>query len=178
MKSLQRILAIVRKEVRQLRRDRLTFGMIVGIPVIQLLMFGYAINMDVRNLDAAVADMSGTSASRQMVMDMSQTQIIRVIKQVSSADELEHLMRQGKSAWGYTSHRILTGVCTSQTVLPCSCWLTARIPWSRVRQPNLHRSPTNPGPLPTMTVHRSWSFVRSTTRNGAHRSIPYRVLSV
>ena len=100
MKSLQRILAIVRKEVRQLRRDRLTFGMIVGIPVIQLLMFGYAINMDVRNLDAAVADLSGTSASRQMVMDMSQTQIIRVIKQVSSADELEYLMRQGEISVG------------------------------------------------------------------------------
>ena len=100
MKSLQRILAMVRKEVRQLRRDRLTFGMIVGIPVIQLLMFGYAINMDVRNLDAAVADMSGTSLSRQMVMDMSQTQIINVIKQVSSADELEHLMRQGEVSVG------------------------------------------------------------------------------
>jgi len=100
MKSLQRILAIVRKEVRQLRRDRLTFGMIVGIPVIQLLMFGYAINMDVRNLDAAVADLSGTSLSRQMVMDMSQTQIIKIIKQVSSADELEHLMRQGEISVG------------------------------------------------------------------------------
>ena len=95
MKSIQRILAIVRKEVRQLRRDRLTFGMIVGIPVIQLLMFGYAINMDVRHLDAAVADMSGTSASRQVVMDLSQTQIIKVIRQVDSAQELEHLMRQG-----------------------------------------------------------------------------------
>jgi len=100
MKSLQRILAVVRKEVRQLRRDRLTFGMIVGIPVIQLLMFGYAINMDVRNLDAAVADLSGTSASRQMVMDMSETQIIKVIKQVESADDLEHLMRQGKISVG------------------------------------------------------------------------------
>ena len=100
MKSLQRILALVRKEVRQLRRDRLTFGMIVGIPVIQLLMFGYAINMDVRNLDAAVADLSGTSASRQIVMDMAQTQIIRVVKQVASADELEHMMRQGKISVG------------------------------------------------------------------------------
>ena len=100
MKSLQRILAIVRKEVRQLRRDRLTFGMIVGIPVIQLLMFGYAINMDVRHLDAAVADMAGSSASRQLVMDMSQTQIIKVIRQVSSADELEHLMRQGRISVG------------------------------------------------------------------------------
>ena len=100
MKSLQRILAIVRKEVRQLRRDRLTFGMIVGIPVIQLLMFGYAINMDVRNLDAAVADLAGTSASRQMVMDLSQSQVIKVAYQVSDADELEHLLRQGKISVG------------------------------------------------------------------------------
>ena len=100
MKSLQRILAVVRKEVRQLRRDRLTFGMIVGIPVLQLLMFGYAINMDVRNLDAAVADMSASSASRQMVMDMAETQIIRIVKQVSSAEELEHLLRQGKISVG------------------------------------------------------------------------------
>jgi ABC-2 type transport system permease protein len=100
MKSLQRILAIVKKEVRQLRRDRLTFGMIVGIPVIQLLMFGYAINMDVRNLDAAVADMSGTSASRQVVMDMAETQIIKIIRQVSDADELKHMMRQGKISVG------------------------------------------------------------------------------
>ncbi|GAH11224.1 unnamed protein product, partial [marine sediment metagenome] len=49
----------------------------------------------VRHLDAAVADMSGTSASRQMVMDLSQTQIIKVIRQVDSAQELERLMRQG-----------------------------------------------------------------------------------
>lgn len=100
MKSLQRIFAIVRKEVRQLRRDRLTFGMIVGIPVIQLLMFGYAINMDVRNLDAAVADLSATSASRQLVMDLSQSQIIKVAYQVRDAGELELLLRQGKISVG------------------------------------------------------------------------------
>ncbi len=100
MKSIQRIFAVVRKEVRQLRRDRLTFGMIVGIPVIQLLMFGYAINMDVRNLDAAVADLSSTSASRQMVMDMAETQIIKVVRQVDSAAELEHLLRQGEISVG------------------------------------------------------------------------------
>ncbi len=40
--ALARTLAIARKEVRQLRRDRLTFGMIVGLPVLQLLLFGYA----------------------------------------------------------------------------------------------------------------------------------------
>ncbi len=100
MKSLQRILAIVRKEIRQLRRDRLTFGMIVGIPVLQLLMFGYAINMDVRHLDAAVADLSATSASRQLVMDMEQTQIINIIAQVGSAKRLEQLLRMGKISVG------------------------------------------------------------------------------
>ena len=58
MKSLQRIFAIVMKEIRQLRRDRLTFGMIIGIPTMQLLLFGYAINFDVRHLTAGVADLS------------------------------------------------------------------------------------------------------------------------
>jgi ABC-2 type transport system permease protein len=100
MKSLQRIFAVVRKEVRQLRRDRLTFGMIVGIPVLQLLMFGYAINMDVRNLDAAVADMAGTSASRQIVMDLAATQVIKIVRQAASADELEELMRMGEISVG------------------------------------------------------------------------------
>jgi len=100
MKSLQRILAVIWKEVRQLRRDRLTFGMIVGIPVLQLLLFGYAINMDVRHLDAAVADMAGTSASRQLVMDMAQTQVVRIVAQVSDEQELEHLLRQGKISVG------------------------------------------------------------------------------
>jgi ABC-2 type transport system permease protein len=100
MKSLQRIFAVVRKEVRQLRRDRLTFGMIVGIPVLQLLMFGYAINMDVRNLDAAVADMAGTSASRQIVMDLAATQVIKIVRQAASSDELEELMRMGEISVG------------------------------------------------------------------------------
>ncbi|MBT8048338.1 MAG: ABC transporter permease, partial [Gammaproteobacteria bacterium] len=100
MKSLQRIFAIVVKELRQLSRDRLTFGMIVGIPAIQLLMFGFAINMDVRHLSAGVADLSGSAASRQMVMDMAQTQVIDIDHQAGSVEELESLMRQGKIVVG------------------------------------------------------------------------------
>jgi len=100
MKSLQRIFAIVVKELRQLSRDRLTFGMIIGIPAIQLLMFGFAINMDVRHLSAAVADLSNTAASRQMVMDMAHTQVIDINYQAADAEELESLMRQGKIVVG------------------------------------------------------------------------------
>ena len=60
MKSWIRIFAIMRKEFLQMGSDRLRFGMIVGIPLIQLLMFGYAINTDVRNLSAAYVDEADT----------------------------------------------------------------------------------------------------------------------
>ncbi len=105
MKSLQRIFAVVAKELRQLSRDRLTFGMIVGIPALQLLLFGYAINMDVRHLSAGVADLSNTATSRQVVMDMAHTQVIDIRYQAADAEELESLMRQGKIVAGiYIPH--------------------------------------------------------------------------
>jgi len=100
VKSLQRIFAVVLKEVRQLRRDRLTFGMIVGIPVMQLLLFGYAINTDVRHLSAGVVDLSATAASRQLVMDLANTQVIDINHQLADVDELKRLMRAGKIAVG------------------------------------------------------------------------------
>ncbi|HVF36158.1 MAG TPA: ABC transporter permease, partial [Candidatus Saccharimonadia bacterium] len=65
MSATRRLLAIVTKELYQLRRDRLTFAMIIGIPTLQLLLFGYAINMDVRNLAATVVDEANTMRSRE-----------------------------------------------------------------------------------------------------------------
>jgi len=100
MKSLQRIFAIVVKELRQLRRDRVTLGMIAGFPIIQLLLFGYAINMDPRNLHAAVADLSATAASRQFVMDVAHSQVVKITQQASSSEELELLLREGKISVG------------------------------------------------------------------------------
>ncbi len=100
MKSVSRILAIVKKEVRQLRRDRLTFGMVVGLPVIQMLLFGYAINTDVRHLATAVADQAGTHLSREFVAELGQTQVVDLIASVATADDLEHLLRRGEISIG------------------------------------------------------------------------------
>ncbi|HEX5787494.1 MAG TPA: ABC transporter permease [Woeseiaceae bacterium] len=100
MKSLSRITAIVRKEIRQLRRDRLTFGMIVGIPVIQLLLFGYAINTDVRNLRTAVADLAQTHLSRELVARLGQTQVSEIVGEAGSALELEDRLRTGDISIG------------------------------------------------------------------------------
>ncbi|HEY5760748.1 MAG TPA: ABC transporter permease [Steroidobacter sp.] len=97
---LDRIRAIAMKEIRQLRRDRLTFGMIVGIPLIQMLLFGYAINYDVRGLSAAVADEAQTSMSRSLIADMQATGVIKVQAHVSSAPELRRLLQAGKVSIG------------------------------------------------------------------------------
>jgi ABC-2 type transport system permease protein len=100
MTALLRTLAIARKEFRQLRRDRLTGGMIVGIPLLQVLLFGYAINTDVRHLRAAVADLAGTQRSRMLIADAEASQVVDVVARVQSAAELETLLRRGRIAVG------------------------------------------------------------------------------
>jgi ABC-2 type transport system permease protein len=93
MKSLSRIFAILLKEVRQLRRDRLTFGMVVGLPVMQMLLFGYAINTDVRDLKTAIADQSDTHLSRQFVAELAQHDFDRRI--VDRTRTASHLLVDG-----------------------------------------------------------------------------------
>jgi ABC-2 type transport system permease protein len=100
MNSLWRILAILRKEVRQLRRDRLTFAMIVALPLGQMLLFGYAINLDVRHLEAAVADRAQSHLSRQLIAELGQTQVLRLRHAASNAAELEALLRAGRISVG------------------------------------------------------------------------------
>ena len=76
MLSLSRIYAIFIKELWQLSRDRITFAMIVMIPLVQLMLFGYAINTDVRQVPAALVDQSGSSASRQLAADLQASQAV------------------------------------------------------------------------------------------------------
>ena len=77
--SIARIVAICVKEVTQLRRDRLTFAMVVVIPLMQLLMFGYSINTKVRNIPIGVCDHSNSSFSRQLVEDVQASQVVVVV---------------------------------------------------------------------------------------------------
>ena len=93
--SLQRLGAIVLKELRQLRRDRLTFAMIVGIPVMQLVLFGFAINMDVRNLDAAVLDQAQTAHSREVIAELGSSQVLNFKFHLDSPQQITSLLREG-----------------------------------------------------------------------------------
>jgi len=76
MKSLRRIQAIFFKELMQLKRDRMTFGMVIMIPLIQLMLFGFAINTNVRNIPVGVVDFSQTGLSRVLIQTVSATQVV------------------------------------------------------------------------------------------------------
>ena len=93
--SANRMAAIFLKEVAQLKVDRLTFAMVVIIPLIQLLLFGYTINTDVRNVPIAVVDEAGSSFSRQYIHDLEATQIVRVAQVLSIADEVAKSVHDG-----------------------------------------------------------------------------------
>ncbi|HEV8692829.1 MAG TPA: ABC transporter permease [Lysobacter sp.] len=96
----RRLFAIVVKELRQMRRDRITLAMIIGIPVMQLILFGYAINLNLRGLSAGIADQAGTSASRALVMDLLATGVITPTTEAATPQELMELLRRGKISVG------------------------------------------------------------------------------
>ncbi len=96
----RRLWAIVIKELRQMRRDRITMAMIIGIPVMQLVLFGYAINFTLRGLDAGIADQSNSAGSRAVVMDMLATGVVSPVATVNTAQELMAMIRAGKISIG------------------------------------------------------------------------------
>lgn len=98
--SWQRLWAIMKKELWQLRRDRMTLGMILGIPVLQLVLFGYAINTNLRGLDAVIADQANTSVSRALVMDMLATGVIAPMQRVDTPQQAVEALRRGEAAIG------------------------------------------------------------------------------
>jgi ABC-2 type transport system permease protein len=96
--SLRRLRAVATKEVRQLSRDRVTFGMIVGVPLLQMTLFGYAINYDVRNIATVIQDDANTSMSREFIAQLRATQVVHVSYTTGSSAEVDRLMREGRAS--------------------------------------------------------------------------------
>lgn len=95
MHSVRRIKAIMFKEVWQLARDKITFAMIVMIPLVQLVLFGYAINTDVRQLPVGWLDLSQTSASRQFLLDVQASQVVQLRQPLTDNQQGERLLQAG-----------------------------------------------------------------------------------
>jgi ABC-2 type transport system permease protein len=96
MISARRIAAVLRKELLQLRRDRMTFAMVIMIPLIQLLLFGYAINTNLRHVPVAVVDQSQTELSRMLTQMVQATQVVTVTEQLTTPQEAERAITQSR----------------------------------------------------------------------------------
>jgi ABC-2 type transport system permease protein len=84
------------KEFRQMRRDRFTLAMLVGLPSVQLLLFGYAIKTEVRHVPMVVLDQSETQESRALVTLLTNTQNFDVAGRVRSSTEVESRLASGQ----------------------------------------------------------------------------------
>jgi ABC-2 type transport system permease protein len=112
--SLARIAAVMIKEFTQLRRDRITYAMILIMPLMQLLLFGYAINTDPRHLPAAVISYDHGPLADAVVTALERTTYVDVRYLPGSEAEMDQLMRRGKISLALTippdfSQRVLKG---------------------------------------------------------------------
>ena len=92
--------AMVVKEFIQLRRDRVSFGMIVMIPVMQLLLFGYAINTTPRNLPSAVLLQEDSDLARSILKALENTSYFHFTREVHDVAEFDNLLKSGKVLFG------------------------------------------------------------------------------
>ncbi len=93
--SLARFVAIALKEFVQMRRDRLTFAMIVGVPILQLVLFGYAINTDPKSLPTAVVAYDHSDLTRSLVRSLENTGYFRVTRVAGGEPEADRLLAEG-----------------------------------------------------------------------------------
>jgi ABC-2 type transport system permease protein len=112
--NLQRFWAIVVKEFIQMRRDRLTFGMMVGIPMIQLILFGYAINSNPKHLPTAVYAANNSPFSRTLVWGLRNSSYFDITREARSAAEIHELLAEGQVQFAVTvpvdfSRKLLRG---------------------------------------------------------------------
>ena len=102
---MKRLLALTVKEFLQLRRDRITIRMIVMIPILQTLIFGYAINYDVKHLKTAILDEDKSFDSRELVSKLTASEYFNVVAYVDSLAELRREIDAGRASVGLVIDR-------------------------------------------------------------------------
>jgi ABC-2 type transport system permease protein len=94
--SAARFWAVLVKEFIQMRRDRLTFAMMVGVPLLQLVLFGYAINLDPKGLPAAVLAADSSDFTRSLVAGLRNTGYFEFVREARTEREAERLLAEGE----------------------------------------------------------------------------------
>ncbi len=100
--AFRRIGAILLKEFIQMRRDRLTFGMMIVVPVIQLALFGFAINSDPRHLPTVLYLEDDSAIVRSLVSGLKNSSYFDIVGSVDSADAATAALQRGDAAFAIT----------------------------------------------------------------------------
>ena len=112
--NLQRFWAIVVKEFIQMRRDRLTFGMMIGVPMMQLILFGFAINSNPKHLPTAVFAADNSPFSRTLIWGLHNSSYFDLTREAHSAAEINTLLAENEVQFAITvpvdfSRKLLRG---------------------------------------------------------------------
>lgn len=97
---MNRIISIIKKEFLQMKRDRLTLAIAFMIPVVQLIIFGYAIQTEVKNISTIVFDQSLTTESREMLNSFTASGYFDVKYTANSFEDINHAIDSGKAKVG------------------------------------------------------------------------------
>jgi len=100
--SAARMTAVLVKEFIQLTRDRLTYALILAVPVIQMLLFGYAINSDPRHLPTALLVQENSVYARSVVSSLANSSYFDIVRQARTPQELDQLVRTGEVQFAIT----------------------------------------------------------------------------
>jgi ABC-2 type transport system permease protein len=100
--SANRVLAVMIKEFKQLTRDRLTYAMMLAMPVVQLLLFGYAINSEPRHLPTALLVQEDTIFARSITAALKNSAYFDLVAQVRTPAELDDMVRRGEVQFAIT----------------------------------------------------------------------------
>ncbi|HRI38485.1 MAG TPA: ABC transporter permease [Nitrospira sp.] len=95
--GLSRFWAIVVKEFIQMRRDRVTFGMMIGVPLIQLVLFGFAINADPKHLPTAVLMADYGAQGRTLLQAIRNSRYFEFVREVKTEQEAEEVLARGEA---------------------------------------------------------------------------------
>lgn len=96
----RRVGAMIMKEALQLRRDRITLATMITVPLMQLLLFGYAINTTPRDLPTAVLLQETSDVGRSIIAALENTKYFKITQRPRNVDEFDHLLASGKVLFG------------------------------------------------------------------------------
>jgi ABC-2 type transport system permease protein len=100
--SFARLFAVLMKEFIQMRRDRMTFGLMIGVPLMQLLLFGFAINTDPRHLPTAVHIADDSVYARSIASALTNSEYFDIVATARTPQEAERMLDEGEVAFAIT----------------------------------------------------------------------------